>query len=656
MTHPHTDSFKFFPIPFSSMRSLLIFATLAFLLGFGCISLPGACGGPVCGSDWKTYGDKCQADAAGIGVLKLGECGLKCTDSDGGNVPNSFGTVQYKSLAYGDYCQDTAHQVEYSCLNNELQSTPNNCVGGSCANGVCTTTPPPHVCSNADVYTNCTSPSVVTTSSCSNGVLTTTSTNCPSGFSCANGACVSDICTDSEAGHDIWVGGTVRKGGLNSTDSCLNANQVTEYYCSNNAIVSSVINCPSGYTCNSGICSRIGCSDPDGGPDRYTKSSVTKGDQIYTDYCIDQTTVKEYYCNNDNIFSSDLECLNGRICSNGRCVTGSACEDSDDGTDKYTRGTASTDSDSKTDVCRDGDTVKEYYCTINNEIAYEYMDCSGDDICDNGKCVGVATCTGGPAGIPLASDPKEHVVTESGTLTDSCISDSSVRKYWCDGNHESHNTLNCLAGYECTGTNGKCTPVCQDSDGVNYFNKGIVTYGSDPPRTDYCSLGSVIEYWCTAAGTPESADYNCGAAECADGKCNPPPAHTCIATGTGVLYDSVPFDNSCSGQVRTSYTCAGSTKITSSTTCSASNSCNVVLGCVPRGPGCYETDGGNKPLTGGSVTYISLFTGTHTYSDYCTSIAGRKSLVEYYCSAGVVRNTTYTCSSGGCPTDHCAPD
>ncbi|MFH1785498.1 MAG: hypothetical protein ABH842_03635 [Candidatus Micrarchaeota archaeon] len=577
------------------MRSLLVLALIVFLFGFGCL-IPGMCGGAVCGSDWQTYGDKCQAEAAGVTVLKDGQCGQKCTDSDGGDSPIVFGTAQYKGLSYNDYCQGSKI-VEYSCRNNELQSQTSDCPSGTCENGACSTASCTDSDGGKDQYTKGTaSEGTNYTDSCvalnkvqeyycsTNGVLSEIIT-CSSGFECSDGACLSLTCSDTETGHGEYVAGTVTKGSMDYTDYCIDTTQINEFYCNNGVVVSATLTCPSGYNCDSGTCVSVGCSDDDGGSNKYSKGTTTKGDTTYTDYCTSSSEVKEYYCSWGDIYSSTLSCSSGYSCSDGACISGDSCDDSDGGKDRYEEGTTTKGEDEYTDTCKDSDTVKEYFCDNDDLIDYTNLDCPSGYECDDGECV----VTGGTPTSCSDTDGQDYETVGStsdstgASGTDNCIDDTHVREYFCDNNLLDSESYDCSADSAvCDG--GRCVPIsCTDTDGgETYFTFGTVTFSYDGVDTDYDDV-------CT--GPLTLREYYCDE------------------------YDVMNSTQSCL------FGCSG-------------GECQSIS--IPT---CSDTDGGDMPYTFGTTTYS--YGGSDTdYDDVCISPA---TVREYYCNGFMVMNTTHTC-------------
>ena len=79
-----------------------------------------------------------------------------CFDSDGGIVPDIWGSVQYRGQKYSDVCLNSTTLKEWYCTNKPQSVSVNcNCFGGACVSGTTTTTTPP--CLSAGQYCNSTS-------------------------------------------------------------------------------------------------------------------------------------------------------------------------------------------------------------------------------------------------------------------------------------------------------------------------------------------------------------------------------------------------------------------------------------------------------------------------------------------------------------------
>jgi hypothetical protein len=184
---------------------------------------------------------------------------------------------------------------------------------------------------------------------------------------------VPDSCSDTDGGNIISVFGTA-SGYLNSTpyssdDYCVDTSNIMEYYCSgaynqsqqqscgtdgyvgsNYCMSGDVYGNYTDYSCGSGACSSNtsvilqqdcvtgqycssgqclwsdSCSDTDGGYVLTVFGNVTgflnQSYYGYSDYCIDNTTIMEYYCSGSYSNSWSSSCAGNltTICTNGRCI------------------------------------------------------------------------------------------------------------------------------------------------------------------------------------------------------------------------------------------------------------------------------------------------------------------------------------------------
>jgi hypothetical protein len=310
---------------------MLLFGVLLFA---GCLGGQDCSGGPVCGEDGKTYPDKCAAADAGVEVASRGACPAPlCDDSDGKDIFNGGG-VFADGKTYTDVCRDKFAVKEYFCDGRDAkyEEIP-----------------------------------------------------CPLGYACEGGKCVESPCTDSDGGTKANEKGTATSGNVSQTDSCDDIDTVTEYYCDAAEVKSKEIDCSSGKQCVDGACVEAACSDTDGGSDQYQKGTVTKGELTETDECYGTTKVTEYYCDDKAIKSSLITCGSGYECENGACVELPACTDSDNGKDKFTKGTVSAGNNDYVDDCYSSTQVLEYYCD-GDSVEDEKMPCGSGYECKFGKC------------------------------------------------------------------------------------------------------------------------------------------------------------------------------------------------------------------------------------------------------------------------------
>ena len=149
---------------------------------------------------------------------------------------------------------------------------------------------------------------------------------CP--INCSNGACVTSInstnCTDSDGGLNLNLQGAINSSSGNiSSDYCINDSVVLEYYCMNGMVNGMQYDCP--YGCSNGACAiqanATNCTDSDAesGVYLYLQGTVeTSSGEISMDYCISDSSLLEYYCQNGMAVGSEYACPDR--CSNGACV------------------------------------------------------------------------------------------------------------------------------------------------------------------------------------------------------------------------------------------------------------------------------------------------------------------------------------------------
>ncbi|MBN2142509.1 hypothetical protein JW711_04215 [Candidatus Woesearchaeota archaeon] len=293
----------------------------------GCASAYGTdetdCGDGVC-EGGETSGT-CPAD-----------CGQpdSCADTDGfdtsvlGTASGYYGNSPYSD---DDYCADAANVVEYYCSGDYEQSLQVSC--GTDSYGA-------DYCSGDDVYKDLTD------------------------YFCASGACdstvVPELVEDCDAsdgyGADYCSGDDVYRdyadyfctGGVCDFDTtpefveacdgdgyganyCMNGSvfrDFTDYFCASGACDSDVTPefveyCP--YGCTAGECNGIpdSCFETDGGFNPVMQGNITgyldESFYVETDFCLDNVTLREYYCVGDYAYSYDLPCFNGTGCLNGVC-------------------------------------------------------------------------------------------------------------------------------------------------------------------------------------------------------------------------------------------------------------------------------------------------------------------------------------------------
>ncbi len=148
-------------------------------------------------------------------------------------------------------------------------------------------------------------------------------------------------CIDSDNGVNFKIKGKIKKitDEMEETkeDWCIDENNVVEYYCLRDEIVSEEMVCPPDMLCNEGKCeyqkeTKEYCSDSDGGinifKQGYAKHSRSSEDIIIEkDSCIDKNTLNEVSCKDNSVSIIVLDCPEGYSCSDGECITGIECID-----------------------------------------------------------------------------------------------------------------------------------------------------------------------------------------------------------------------------------------------------------------------------------------------------------------------------------------
>lgn len=257
-----------------------------------------------------------------------------CIDSDGGYNPNIYGTVKYGKEEEKDLCENLDTLLEFTCSSSQQAfanriNCPNGCLGGACKSSP--------ACGNGKIEG---------TEQCDDG-------NTQSGDGCSKTCLVEYLynnCIDSDGGEKASIQGKTSKGDVSSTDTCTSTNTLSEYFCRDNAIVSTTIRCAN--TCQLGACTpatnvcgnniietpetcddgnttsydgcsntcktEIACNDSDGGSVAEKKGNITQGAIVSTDNCSSTTTLTEFICKTPYQSSStSITCQYG--CQNGAC-------------------------------------------------------------------------------------------------------------------------------------------------------------------------------------------------------------------------------------------------------------------------------------------------------------------------------------------------
>ncbi len=291
-------------------------------------------------------------------------------------------------------------------------------------------------------------------------------------------------------------------------------------------------------------CVAPSCSDGDVDANNpyLVQSSVENAyGRLSSDTCVNENTLKEYYCNTDLVVYEDYNCLTELGprygCLSGKCellpiVPETTCSDSDGGVNYFTGGNTTLDDDVtfQEDFCVNGNTLTEFSCSADGEsIIDQTFDCNcledgdGFGYCDlgDGLVCEAADTSADPAIndsldadaalMPALKLPKNPVGSRSNNL-DSSITDSN--SYYCGLDLNWHITkptllnLGCVDGISFLACGGDLN-ADGSTDSDDDFN------GDDSRKQD----GSVLITSEDLGTTACAQDYECQINSCLDGYC-----------------------------------------------------------------------------------------------------------------------------------------
>lgn len=249
---------------------------------------------------------------------------------------------------------------------------------------------------------------------------------CYAGDVCCYGACMaaaSYYCVDEDPENDPLVKGAVKVINTNdgtvvydSSDGCAQITITKEFNCPKNDDPCppdepnpTFVNCPEGTICSDGACieDKRSCEDTDNDSEvksTYTMEEVLKArEQRYTrgetsghneldkpyldeDYCIDDSTLLENYCDGPVRSSMIFVCLVG--CQDGACLK---CKDEDpENVRKIIGSVYFEDGTSYTDYCSSDNPPKVMQVDCDDESEKGYVGketaCAADETCNEGVC------------------------------------------------------------------------------------------------------------------------------------------------------------------------------------------------------------------------------------------------------------------------------
>ncbi len=561
-----------------------------------------------------------------------------CSDDDGQNYDLRGNTTltaanSAETRVFQDRCHNSSAVFEYYCPASwRVEYSIANCAYG-CTEGTCNTLSSQGGCFDSDGGQNASLKGNLTIYSPGGQVVdikedycynetavaerycTGTGANnagktisCPQGTTCQNGACkpiaTNGQCIDTDNGQNATVKGNTSKLSAQGQvtefreDSCKNATQVEEWYCSPSYIYNISLPCPGGKLCHNGVCqSNVKCIDSEVGQNASIRGTVAI---LYKNASISFTpdscaagAIKDYYCfdsNSPTLLSKSISCPAGKTCSNGTCASLS-CTDSDSGKVTHIAGYVNSTSGSgftlTGDSCYNSTAVREYYCTASNSTGMKIFPCSAvpNGACSNtsvnvssGYSVNASRCTY-PAWSCFETDNgnapniggNATYISEYGSLVekqDYCINSTRLVEFECistSGSSPQQREINCPQGWTCSNSTRSCVsttanaPVfsCVDSDAFTTTSKGFVTISSTTNGltsvvknvTDQCWNTTIVkEHYCAGSSSSEvsyeiipcAAGFTCSNGVCPSTLSTAPARVSALVTSPASAFAVIP--------------------------------------------------------------------------------------------------------------------
>jgi hypothetical protein len=247
--------------------------------------------------------------------------------------------------------------------------------------------------------------------------------------------------------------------------------------------------CPAGNNCIDGCCWEYYCEDSDANdffldginPEEQgylTHCQETSDGTMCTqggifDECLNDTLLREGYCNGPDEAFLDINCDNG--CSEGVCNSAPQCND-----------------------------VFGRTCSVDD-------DCFTGEVCLSGCCID-SSCSETDSGRDPsnAGSVVQHFdgLPDSTPVSDSCLDGNTLTEYYCDGVGITSEEINCQSG-TCVG--GECVEICQIDGVKNNYETDIDCGGRNCVE---CQNGETCK-----------VSTDCSSGYCSwDGLCEPFPA------------------------------------------------------------------------------------------------------------------------------------
>ncbi|MFH1256023.1 MAG: hypothetical protein V1494_01890 [Candidatus Diapherotrites archaeon] len=614
------------------LAAILLLATVLVLLS-GCPEKKSECGNGICEKDETEISCAADCSFADMNLGKACIASMECDDGDDATEDSCEGSPK-RCVNRLKTCSELGREIcgaNYTCSGYFVRAADSNrCCSEECVPGVGCTNDSDCDDNNSATNDSCTG----TPKKCTHTELAgCVNRDGVCGFGCTfsndNDCQLTQMpCTDSDGGKEHYVFG--KSNGRYSAESdnsrgtedyCVN-NVLHEFYCRDCLEISDdktycrggylaeeIFTCPN--SCDKGVCFgpefNPPCEETDGGKNFAVTGSTTgkfsdfQQVKTYTDDCT-SSGLREYFCDENGFIKVHFfDCGSGK-CSGGMCTSNPAensnCIDSDGGKDYYIKGVSSG--------------------TMANGSVYQ-----------------------------------------SGQAYDTCIDQSRLSEWHCDGGYLAKENYACP--YGCV--DGACVQntnsTCTDSDGgKDYSTKGYIngkaSTGTQVTSYDQCTGGNLLEWFCNASGFADQ-QINLCPNDCSDGACVNYSTVPCTDSDGGRDYNVF---GSSSGKIRGDGTVSSYDQCNGNTLaewyCDAQgfivqDNYNCPFGCSSGTCKSGQTKTFNLVVTSttsNNLIAISLEnTGYSTASQLCAGIKGCESVGKW-----VAVNQNYTYYTTGLPS------
>ncbi|NYZ77249.1 hypothetical protein H0O02_02950 [Candidatus Micrarchaeota archaeon] len=194
----------------------------------------------------------------------------------------------------------------------------------------------------------------------------------------------------------------------------------------------------------------------------YKQDEVQLRSMVYRDECTLAKVVKDYYCKDGKVVDISHECPPGYDCRDGACKPMEYTCTKTYGNDTTIKGRITVSKGlnlilDEYDECIDEGSIKEWMCAANGSGYYEELYCGSGMRCQEGegRCVR-STCRETDNGDDPEHFGKLTFTDRPDEYRDVCISDRTLREYYCYGETFESKTYAC-ANNVCD--NDECRPA-----------------------------------------------------------------------------------------------------------------------------------------------------------------------------------------------------